>query len=146
MQRRIRLETQQQLRDMIHGPEAPEFSRYIIDEIAVAIEHHNDPSYEPGFQIDVEDIAASLEIIIDPKEYRTTIEKNIAHLVAAERYEDCHYAMRVLSRLDEIESELAVSTLLEELDGELPKPKRRTRRRVKQDVWSKYIDSDSPTK
>lgn len=128
MPSKIFVKDREELNELIQGSRAPDFSRMIIDEIAVAIEKTS-VHYVPGFFIYVTDMGTQIEITIDPQHFRDTIHKNIQRLEISERYEDCAFAMKVIKTLDEYESEDAVNDLLTDLNTELIKPKKRTRKK-----------------
>lgn len=117
MARLIYLEDRKSLLDLIKGPNSPDFSRMIIDEIAVAVETPKS-DYKPGFHIYVDGTANFIEISIDTKQYREILEKNLKHLEIAGRYEDCVFAKKVIDSLDLRESERDFELLLHELNQE----------------------------
>lgn len=136
--KQIYLETSQQLREMVKGKNSSDFSFMIINEIALAIEHMHDINYVAGFIIIVGDLEGQFEITINSSHYRDTINANINKLVADERYEDCAFAMQILKRLDEIESENAAKELMTELNSELSTSSKKPRKKTKKQIWSEW--------
>jgi hypothetical protein len=135
--KRIELETTKEFREMLQGKTASDFSKLIIEEVADALNYTSDPNYVAGFVISINDLPQYIEVTIDRSCYRDTIEKNLKRLEMDERYEDCHFAMQVLKRLDEIESENTVTELLTELNSE-DVVKTKSRRKRKKDTWSEW--------